>query len=95
MTSNDFDPFNTDELTNPADWWQWVVRDHGELISQAATRLGAAVISGALGIAGAQLHANGSKLAGPTLAASGLFAAGFAGSAALEARKRQQARPLL
>ncbi|SFU03593.1 hypothetical protein SAMN05660657_04958 [Geodermatophilus amargosae] len=94
MTSSDFDPFNTDDLTNPADWWQWVVREHGELISQAATRLGAAVISGALGIAGAQLQANGSKLATPTLAASGLFAAGFTGGAALDARSRRQVRPM-
>lgn len=93
MTSNDFDPFNTDDLTNPADWWQWVVRDQGELITQAVTRLGTAVIAGALGLAGAQLKANGSKLAAPTLAASGLFAASFAGSAALAARKKQQTRP--
>jgi hypothetical protein len=95
MSSNDFDPFNTDDMTNPADWWQWVVRNHGDLLSQAATRLGAAVISGALGIAGAQLKTSGSKLATPVLAASGVFAAGFASSAALDARSRRQVRPLL
>ena len=90
MTSSDFDPFNTDDITNPADWWQWVVRGHGDLISQAATRLGAAVIAGGLGIAGAQLKANGSRLGNPVLAGSGLFAAAFAGSSALDARSRRQ-----
>ncbi|MDT5046323.1 MAG: hypothetical protein QOG75_2176 [Mycobacterium sp.] len=92
MSSNDFDPFHTDDLTNPADWWQWVVLGHGELISQAATTLGAAVISAALGVAGAQLKASGSKLANPALVASGLVAAGFAGNAALQARSRRQTR---
>jgi hypothetical protein len=93
VSSSDFNPFNTDDLTNPADWWQWVVNQHDDVISMAATRLGAAIIAGGLGVAGAQLKANGSKLAGPTLGAAGLFAAGFAGSAAMEARSKQQ-RPL-
>jgi hypothetical protein len=92
MSSNDFERLEIQDLMNSADLWEWIARNHSELISLAATRLGAAVISGALGIAGAQLNANGSKLATPALAASGLFAAGFAGSAALDARSRRQVR---
>ena len=76
MSSSDFNPFNTDDLTNPADWWQWVVSQHDDVISMAATRLGAAIIAGGLGVAGAQTKPNGSKLAGPTLGAAGLFAPG-------------------
>jgi hypothetical protein len=87
MASDDFFPW--EHTNDPLDqWWESIV----DPIDQFSIRLGSAVISGALAIAASNMFTAGQRLATPTLAASGLFAAAFAASAAGLTLRRPQGR---
>ena len=81
--------FNTDDMAI-TDWWTWVERVF-PIISEAATRIGLAVIAAGGVMASAQMFATeaGSRYAGLTLTVSAGFGLWFAASAVLAAMRRR------
>jgi hypothetical protein len=87
MMATDDGGFDTDDVTF-ADWWTWVER-MATVISEAATRVGLALIVAGGAIAASHLYgsADGGRYAGLTLGVSGVFALWFVVSAIVSAMR--------